>query len=236
MSQKNLYRAIDLTKENQPDVALVFDLDSTLFCMKYRTQAIIKDCIQKDPFISQSPLKGKIQEIQVKERDWSIKEILKRYDLDKNEEILQRIETFWRESFFINHYLHHDQPYKGSLAFVTHLASLGGNIFYLTARNRPHMEEGTLKTLKKYNFPLKTKEHLILKPHKEESDAEYKKAELQKLSQKFKTILFFENEPVILNHIYQTLKNIHLFWMDSTHSRREEPPKSALPIFIKYEF
>ena len=236
MSQKNLQKAIELTKKNQPNVALIFDLDSTLFCMKHRTQAIIKDYLQKDPFVAQSSLKEKMQEIQVTEKDWSIKEILAKYDLDKEEDLLKRMEIFWRQCFFTNDYLHHDQPYKGSVSFVNHLNALGGSVYYLTARNRTNMGEGTLKTLKKYNCPLKTESHLILKPDKELSDADYKKHELEKLSQQFKTVLFFENEPVILNLINQTLQNIHLFWINSTHSRREEPPKKALSLSVNYEF
>ncbi len=233
MSQENLNKAIELTKKNQPNVAVVFDLDSTLFCMKYRTQAIIKDYIKKD---HPPALKKQLQNIKVTEKDWSVREILKRHRLDQERELLIQLETFWRDSFFRNDYLHHDQPYNKSIQFVKHLDQLGGTVFYLTARNKLHMEEGTLKTLQKYDCPLKTKEHLILKSNKEEQDAEYKKEKLQKLSQQFQTILFFENEPVVLNLIDQTLQNIHLFWIDSTHSRQQEPPKKALPISIEYEF
>ncbi len=236
MSQKNLQKAIELTKKNQPNVAIVFDLDSTLFCMKYRTQAIINDYIQQDSFVAQSSLREKMQSIEVTKKDWSIEEILKRYDLDKNEQLLKRLAVFWRKTFFTNDYLHYDQPYSGSIPFVKHLNDLGGIIFYLTARNLQNMEEGTLSTLKKYNCPLKTKEHLILKSNREQSDAEYKTEELKKLSQQFKTILFFENEPVILNLVNQTLKDIHLFWMNSTHSGKANPPKIALPISTEYEF
>jgi len=232
----HLQKAIQLTKKHSPNIALVFDLDSTLFCMKYRTQAIIKDYIQKDSFVTESNLVEQMQSIQVTERDWSIQEILKNYDLDQNQELLKRLESFWRQCFFTNDYLHYDQPYTNSIAFVQHLYQLGGMIFYLTARKAHKMKTGTVNTLKKYQFPLSNEQNLILKNQSQLSDAEYKTKELQKISKHFKTILFFENEPVILNQVKEQLAHIYLFWMNSTHSRKETAPKTALPITMEYNF
>ncbi|MGI9549526.1 MAG: HAD family acid phosphatase [Bdellovibrionales bacterium] len=234
MSQKALQKVLETLQKGGSDVACIFDLDSTLFCTKYRTQAIIEAYIKACSFDQDPSLKKQLQNIEVTKRDWSIRDILKRYNLDQNHEVLNQLETFWRKKFFTNDYLHYDKPYKGAVEFVNKLHELGATLFYLTARKEMFMLQGTLKTLKKYNFPLKTDKHLLLKVDREQLDAEYKKEKLQKISQSYKTLLFFENEPVILNLIAKSLKEIELYWMDSTHSGKETPPEKAIPISMDY--
>ena len=232
---ENLQKALKFTEQPEAQSLFVFDLDSTLFCMKYRTQAIINSCIKEKEFYNRfSDKMDKMREIQVTERDWSVKEIMSRYGFSPEEPCVLFMDKYWRKSFFRNTYLHLDRPYKGCVEFINRIASGNTVIFYLTARNHATMLEGTVKSLKKWRFCFEDEKKLIMKENTETEDAIYKTEELKQLRKKYKTILFFENEPVILNRVAREIPDIHLFWIDSTHSRRANPPKTALPLPINY--
>ena len=236
-SENNFKKALLIAERKQEKSLFVFDLDSTLFCMKYRTQAIIQDCLKSKSFYTQFPKEAQsIQKVEVTERDWSIAEIMSRYDFSPKEACVLAIEKFWRDRFFTNDYLHFDQPYKGCVHFINHISQFQAKILYLTARNKANMFEGTVQSLKKWKFPLKTEKQLIMKESTGTTDADYKTKELQKLSEKNETLIFFDNEPVILNQVERTIPGIHLFWLNSTHSRREKPPQSALPLSMDYSW
>ena len=232
---ENLQEALKFTEQKEEQSLFVFDLDSTLFCMKYRTQAIIDSCLREEEFRHRFPDKiEKIKEIKVTERDWSIKEIMSRYGFSPEEPCVLFMDKYWRKGFFRNTYLHLDRPYKGCVEFIEHISSGNAIIFYLTARNRVTMLEGTIKSLKDWRFYFEDEKKLIMKESTEMEDAIYKTEALKQLKKKYKTILFFENEPVILNQVAKEIPDIHLFWIDSTHSRRAEPPEAALALPVDY--
>ena len=232
---ENLKKALKFTEQKKDPSLFVFDLDSTLFCMKYRTQAIINSCIKEENFRHQFSDKiEKIKTIKVTERDWSIKEIMFRYGFSPEEPCVLFMDKYWRKSFFRNKYLYLDRPYKGCTEFIKRISHGNTVVFYLTARNRATMLEGTIQSLKKWRFYFKDERNLFMKESREMEDAVYKTEKLKQLREKYKTILFFENEPVILNQVAKEIPDIHLFWIDSTHSRRAEPPQTALPLPINY--
>ena len=233
--ENNFKKALLIAEEKKEKSLFVFDLDSTLFCMKYRTQAIINDCIKDKRFQDQfSEYIEQIKKVKVTERDWSVKEIMSRYGFSPDSACVSTLEKFWRNRFFKNDYLHLDKPYKGCVNFIQHISMLKAKIYYLTARNKVAMLEGTIQSLKTWKFPLEDIDHLIMKELDEMTDSDYKTEQLRKLSKPNGPVLFFENEPVILNQVAGSLPHIHLFWLNSTHSRRQKPPKSALPLSMDY--
>ena len=237
-SQQNSFqKAIETAKQKKDKGLFVFDVDSTLFCMKYRTQALIQSCLKSTEFCKkfQTHLE-KIKKIQVTETDWSIAEIMGRYGFQPEEEIVTAIHKIWKKGFFSNDYLRLDRPYKGCVRFVQSISQLKAQVYYLTARNYHTMYEGTIQSLKHWGFPLKQESHLIMKKDSNEIDADYKISHLRTLSKKFDSILFFENEPVILNKTAQQLPQVQLFWINSTHSRQELPPKTAFTLNMTYPF
>ncbi len=237
ISTKNFKKAIQFAKQKQGASLFVFDMDSTLFCMKYRTQAIIRDCLKDPLFCKNFPKHLElIRQIEVHSWDWSVQEILARYGFTEEEPLVLSIEKIWRKNFFTNDYLHLDQPYKGSVQFVQHIVQLGAKVCYLTARNRKNMFEGTLQSLKQWSFPMEEEEQLIIKEDPHLKDSEYKAMHLKKMAQVFDSVLFFENEPVILNETARSVPQVHLFWMNSTHSRQEEPPPSAHLLTTSYAY
>lgn len=232
--KNNLKKAIEIVQNRIGSLAAVFDLDSTLFCMKYRTEAIIKEFIKKNTGSLSPEIISKTKTLKVTERDWSVEEILSRHNIPLKDPIVQTIQKYWRKHFFTNSFLFLDRPYKGSSEYVHLLKNLGACIFYLTGRNQEKMASGSLASLKKWRFPLETPSRLILKKDTEMEDSLYKVKELKQIQNRFKTVLFFENEPVILNAVALKLPQIKLFWMDSAHSRKQLPIKHALPIPMDY--
>lgn len=232
--KENLKKALAIVREYRSLAAVVFDLDSTLFCMKYRTEAIIRKLLESSEHgaLPEAPLL--VEKLKVTERDWSVEEIFSRYGLSPKSPFVQRIRKYWKEYFFTNHFLHLDRPYAGGVDYVWRLKKEGASIFYLTGRGQKPMGQGSLDSLKKWNFPLEKPSHLILKQNTKKEDALYKMEELKHIQSQFQTVLFFENEPVILNRIASEMPLIKLFWMDSTHSRKELPPEKALPIPMDY--
>ncbi|MCY4321364.1 MAG: hypothetical protein OXC37_03030 [Bdellovibrionaceae bacterium] len=226
---------IKIAKEQKS--LFVFDIDSTLFCMKYRTQALIESCLQESSFCQKfEKYLKKLKDIQVTETDWSIPEIMSRYGFHPEEEVVKTISKTWKKGFFSNDYLHLDRPYNNCVNFVQSISKFQAQIYYLTARNYKTMYEGTIQSLNKWEFPLKKESYLIMKTVTEQDDSEYKTQHLKKLNENFDIILFFENEPVILNRVAKQIPHIQLIWMDSTHSRRESPPEKALRLNMQYSF
>ena len=206
--------------------AAVFDLDSTLFCMKYRTEAILRGFIAD---CASEAGKKKLTDLKVTERDWSVEEIFSRYGLSPEDPVTKSAKSYWNKRFFTNEFLlKWDRPYPGAAEYVKQMESAGAAVFYLTGRSRKTMGEGSLLSLKQWGFPAVSR--LILKENADDDDALYKLGKLAKIRQQYKFIVFFENEPVILNKVAEVFPKIRLFWMDSAHSRKALPPKSALPV------
>lgn len=214
---------------SRPSTACVFDLDSTLFCVSTRTQAILRELAQQKDFKNQFKNEAeKLASVSVMRTDWGIKQALLRLQFPFSNESIQAIRDFWRDSFFSNDYLDHDVLYDHSNLFVQLCEKYGSEIFYLTGRSEQLMKEGSLRQLKRHSFPLKSDDHLIMKGIQEEQDEDFKLNRLKRLKDQFDQIYFFENEPVIIKSIHEQLPDVHIVFMDSTHSARAEAP-SHLP-------
>ena len=230
--QEHLKKALHISNTKKKQAVFIFDIDSTLLCMKFRTQAILEDLAREEFILKNFPkYSKKMAQILVTTRDWSVLEILSHYNI-KDEKLLQETNKYWRKHFFSNQYLHLDKPYPKAVDFVNKLSK--SMIYYLTARNSHRLREGTLKSLRTWGFPIQKESQLIMKEDNQESDKDYKNKHLKILAQKFETLCFFENEPVILNQASQSFPHIHLFWIDSTHSRRAKPTRKALKISMDY--
>ena len=234
---KNFKKVLKIAKEHADKSLFVFDMDSTLFCMKYRVQAIIAEAFHESSVLEEFSDWIKILPfIEPKVSDWSVLEVLSRYQPNMPKKLIRRIEKIWRKKFFSNDYLCFDRPYKGAPQFLQKLASLKAQIYYLTARNQALMRSGSLLSLKRWNFPLQNESHLIMKKEEPLGDADYKSQELKKLLDRFKILCFFDNEPLILNQVEKNLPEIRLFWIDSTHSKQAQVTKKALVLPPQYSF
>lgn len=202
--------------QNQ-SVVCVFDLDSTLFNVSPRSEKILHE-------FSDSVNQVDLKSVFIDRRDWGLKEALIRHghSIDQHPELHGKLIQYWRERFFSNEYLHYDVPYRGSVRFTQFLAEQNIPVHYLTGRDIPRMQKGSIEVLKKWGFPY-SEECLHMKPYREMDDEFYKVNWFKVAAdQNPKThYYFFENEPVNINAVHGLSKSVHLIYMDTTHSRKD---------------
>ena len=219
--------------------AWVFDLDSTLFSTKWRTKQIIDDAVkQLDSKNSCKDTCQKLLNTELEEKDWSLSDVFKRHNLSLETDTAKYIQKYWDEYFFKDKYLNFDKPYPQASEFVQALDNAGACVYYLTARKQASMQEGTLKSLKRWGFPLQSQECLFLKPKDPlVSDSDFKVSRMEKICRLHDQVNFFENEPVILHGVHLALPQVRLFWMRSIHSgQMNQAPHSAISLSTDYAF
>ena len=211
----------------------VFDLDSTLFCVSGRTQKILQTAPDylKDIPSHQANL---LRNIKVNTNDFSLHGILKRSGIQLSFLCYKEIFHFWTHHFFSNDFLKYDILYKGVQSYLQKLQKTNSEIMYLTGRCSSLMGKGTYQQLKNWNLPLKTKDHLMMKENAYTEDAYYKKCRLQKLSQKYQNIWFFENEPAVIHFVHHFLPKISCVFVNSANSGRQVLQKKFYQISMDY--
>ncbi len=205
----------------------VFDLDSTLIEVGPRMTQILRDFAKEKKYLGRYPNECRILEKYTHHpEDWSIEHSIERIGLTTSSfDFFKDVMRFWRARFFSNDYLHFDEPLPGANEFLNELHSAGVHISYLTARESNTMLKGTIQSLQKHGFPLhKKNENLFLKEDLEKGDPEFKRDVLQGMLANYGSVWFFENEPINLRIVRETLPQVRLVYIDSIHSGREAPP------------
>lgn len=212
----------DLLKLEKSDSRVfVFDIDSTLYDVTPRNQEIVRHFGETKELDEQ--LKTKLKNFNSKSDDWGIKDGLMRLNLNSlNEMIIKSIKSHWNQYFFSKDFLHLDQEYPGAVEYLNTLNKISP-VYYLTGRDTERMGEGTKAQLKNSNFPMDVERNkLILKPDKTLLDHHYKLEELKNLKKSFNEVHFFDNEPVILNTVFDHDPEIKIYFVDSVNSGRAE--------------
>jgi hypothetical protein len=216
-------------------LTVIFDLDSTLFCVSPRSQFILRELAGDLQLMERYPLgTPHLAQVVVTANDWGIRPALSRGKVVGTIDFFEEIRKRWSERFFSSDYLHLDEPYPGAVDYLSLLEQKGVAIHYLTGRDEPRMRAGTLKALCDWKFPLASAEHLHMKPSSERHDAEFKKDRLERLNLPADVTWFFENEPVIINLVRRALPSIKIVFMDSVHSGREQAPGDLPRIGMSY--
>jgi hypothetical protein len=216
-------------------VAVVFDLDSTLFCVSPRTENILRRLAGEEGFKSRFAEAAEIlRNVEVLPTDWGIKHVLERavfkekFSPDKlpseaQMALFREVRAYWRKYFFSSHDLHKDKIYPSANEYVRHLHELGADILYLTGREEGAMREGSVRALKSFGFPLEDAK-LIMKPSQVETDEGFKGHVLKDLAAKYDHIWFFENEPVIIALVRPLVPQVRIVFMNTVHAGRAENP------------
>lgn len=205
--------------------AVVFDLDSTLFCVSPRTQAILRQLAGeahfRDKYVQAAEV---LEDLVVLPSDWGIRSALERTPLAFTEELIREVRDYWRKHFFSDYHLDKDHIYPQANEYVQHLAALGAEIFYLTGRNEGLMRKGSLQALAKWGFPLASEAHLIMKPSDVMTDEGFKAEVLHAMMGQHPQIWFFENEPLIIELVRERVPAVRIVYVHSVHSGRANPP------------
>lgn len=206
-------------------VAVVFDLDSTLFCVSPRTRHILQMLGGEPEFaIRFADAAAILRSIEVLPTDYSVKEVLARTRIEPNHELVRHVRDYWRRHFFSSHFLDRDQIYPSANDYVTHLHRLGAQVLYLTGREERPMRTGTLSALGRWGFPLFDPNHLRMKPTGLDSDEKFKVQVMQEFVKSFDHVWFFENEPVIIEDVRKAFPQVHIVFVNSAHSGKAPAP------------
>ncbi|MDZ4677536.1 MAG: HAD family hydrolase [Oligoflexia bacterium] len=206
----------------------IFDLDSTLFDVSPRITKILHAFAElpeiKAKYRKESEL---LLTVKPHPEDYGVKRTLARYgfSLSPSAEFAQQLVDYWKKYFFGSDYLFHDVPYEGAVGFVNDLHNAGADIYYLTGRDVPRMQTGSVASLKQWGFPL-NEDHanLILKPSTGIEDYNFKKEFFMKMDKTDGSVWFFENEPINIRLVLENCPHIKLVYVDTVHSESEAPP------------
>jgi len=216
-------------------VAVIFDLDSTLFSVSPRTQAILRNLGNQREFGEQfADASAVLRGVEVLPTDWGVRTVFERYKIEGPLDLFKAVRNFWRQHFFGNHYLVHDEIYPSANEYVQHLHALGADILYLTGRNAGSMREGTAKVLKHWGFPYFEDSKLYMKPSDVQTDEGFKAEKLLEIAPNYDHIWFFENEPLIIELVRAKVPQVRIVYVDSVHSGRAQPPTDLPKIGMSY--
>ncbi len=224
---QNVLQEIQKTLAKQGTVRAVFDLDSTLFDVRPRIIRIIKEfCVDNSMRLKYPNATQILSNIKELSHSYYIKDHMYELGLQNEpDQFFKDIYSYWKIRFFHNDYVIHDEPVQGAVEFVQKLHQLGVHIEYLTGRDIPRMQLGTIESLKKWNFPIHTAlAELVLKPHFSMDDAEFKRDHFQSADPNTE-IWFFENEPVNIQLILKDCPKVKCIFFDSVHMGQAEEPR-----------
>ena len=215
--------------------AVVFDLDSTLFCVSPRSEAILRELALEPVFRAQFPDAASVlSSISVRPEEYGVKSALLRSGLVPSLELMIAVRDYWRLKFFANSHLHHDLIYPGAEKFVHRVFAAGASVYYLTGRCEEKMRVGTMAALAEWKFPDIPVDRVIMKGSLDVTDESYKETRLRELALKHDRIWLFENEPVIIHKVRRALPDIHIVYMDSAHSGVANPPTDLLTLRMDF--
>lgn len=215
--------------------AAVFDLDSTLFCVSPRSEAILHDLAAEPWFAERFPQAAAVLgNIKVQPTEYGIKAALSRTQLQPTEELIETVRQYWRSKFFSNSHMRHDLVYPGAQEFVKRVHDAGADVYYLTGRNELLMKSGTHHNLKHHSFPDLPMERVMMKPSDHDSDENFKETRLREMTSRYEKIWFFENEPVIIHQVRKALPDVRIVFIDSTHSGKADPPTDLLTLRMDF--
>src|SRR5688572_7301431 len=91
-----LQNVIQSVEKANGKAAVIFDLDSTLFCVSPRTQAIIHSFCSKSEFLEKFPEETKVlREVELQPTDWGLRSALERHPTPLRQEFFSALRKFW---------------------------------------------------------------------------------------------------------------------------------------------
>jgi phosphoserine phosphatase len=214
-------------------VAVVFDLDSTLFDVKPRSMRILKEFA----------LTEEAQSISAEICSWCLGLEAHRllYTLEESarangmplpkggEEVaktfLKAAFRYWRDRFFTHGYLSQDRANPGAVDFVQGVVDRGAQAVYLTGRDWPGMGRGTEAMLEQLGFPWDNRHtRLLMKPNSGLDDSEFKDDALRELRTELNAVALFDNEPANFSVFEKNFPEAALVFYHSNCSQKEARP------------
>lgn len=228
-----VYRRIEAATARGVLPIVIFDLDSTLFDTAGRNLRILREYGEAcgDPEL------GRIcAEVRLEELGWSVLTPLERRGITRADQ-LDDVEAFWRERFFSDGYLLHDEPAPGAVSFVNGCHDRGALVYYLTGRHVGGMEVGTVRALTRHGFPFwRGRCALHLKPARGLSDRRHKEQALDLVrSYQGEVVATFENDPGNAHLFLRGFPGaLHFLYGDVRAPDAEAPHPDLVPLHDFY--
>lgn len=204
-------------KKNHPVV--IFDLDDTLFDGRTRTLSILHEFAANPQVQADYPdIAPRLAKAALSDMRYDAKDAFDQLNVH-DDELLKKWKAFWSPRFFSDRYCERDEATPGAAAYVKRLLGLGAHIVYLTGRDVPRMQKGTLASLKKRDLPTGRQTSLILKPKAADDDLEFKRAAFASIAKMGQVVAVVENEPKNLNAMGEAFPKAILVFLDTQHSK-----------------
>ncbi len=195
---------------------VVFDVDGTLYDNRSRTREILGEYAEQVradfPEIAEAlaPL----------ERDgvaYMLADTLHGCGITRVDAI-QDITRFWRERFFSEAYLAHDETVPGAVSYVRACHQAGATIVYFTGRDVSRLLGPTLDGLRDRGFPVGVAGvELLFNPDATLPDEAFKRVAMTSLERVGRVVALFDNEPANCNVARQRYPEALVGWVQTQH-------------------
>jgi hypothetical protein len=213
---------VEEAKAHSRTPVVLFDLDDTLINTRERNMRIIKDfAAQADiqaNFAKESTI---MEEVKLKDIKYQLSDTLSGIGI-QSVDLMKQASDFWLSRFFGNEYCAQDIPTPGAAKYLHFLARAGAQIVYLTGRDIPRMQEGTIINLKRNFFPASAK--LMMKPDPKMDDLLFKKQAFADVAAMGEVVGVFENEPANVNAMSEAFPKATAIFLDTIHSAKPDVP------------
>ncbi|MEZ7890295.1 MAG: HAD family hydrolase [Candidatus Wallbacteria bacterium] len=207
---------------------VVFDLDSTLLNNAPRNRAIIEEFAKGEGSKEVDFVKA-VAGMKDEQIAYSLDDTLKNIGIT-DKKVLKELKNYWYDRFFTDKYVVLDTAYEGAADYVKKLHSKGIKVVYLTGRDTPDMEKGTIKSLTDCGFPYgDTNAVLLTKPVKQMKDDEYKKTASADILKMGKVIASFDNEPKNVNLFKEVFPGALVVFIETNHNPKAVPVDKEIP-------
>jgi phosphoglycolate phosphatase-like HAD superfamily hydrolase len=211
------------------DFAVVFDLDSTIFCVDARSRSIFASFLREHSGAPQLWHRVHAAWKRV-HHSYSIRETIENVlreigegsqSLKLSFKIWQEFEDYWLQHFFSSRFMIHDEIYLGAKEFLEEIHKLEVKIIYLTGRDTISSALGTRESLKRFGLPY-YEGQLILKPGPRGNlgDLEFKTKAAEILSHQYEVLMAIDNEPENLIPMAKYFHKADIIWMLTVMSKK----------------
>jgi hypothetical protein len=225
---KDIIEKVQSAKLQGKNPIVLFDLDDTLINTRERNLRILQDFVEQNEIQQRFPTEiSKIQQLTVIDIKYLLSDTLNGIGVtDPN--LIKLASDFWLPRFFSDQYCSRDQANSGAAKYLNDLVNAGAQIVYLTGRDIPRMQSGTIISLQRNFFPFPVHASLLMKPNQNLDDLTFKKDSFAQVSAMGEVEGVFENEPANINAMNNYFSNAIAVFIDTIHSSRPDIPNKNI--------
>jgi hypothetical protein len=203
---------------------LVFDLDGTLMDHRPRVVAILRE-LAEEWRVRHPEAAASCEEATPDRIVYGFVDNLRRLGIE-DPALHEAGLAFWKERFFTDGHIRFDTEVPGARDYVRYCHEAGAVIVYLTGRDLPNMALGSFASLRDLGFPIGVVgTELVVKPHFDMPDTEFKRAVAPALSRLGTVVGVFDNESANCNLLLEAHAGASSVFLDTQHA--PDPPPLA---------